>query len=99
MKIEINLIRKNSRIGRKSQEFLRGMGSQEEVEVLEDENLGERELIGLDILINEQRTASEYNYVCKSDEVKCITLHSLDFKQIRQKFYKQELNQNSNFFK
>ncbi|CDW74975.1 transcription factor yy2 [Stylonychia lemnae] len=63
-----------------------------------DEELYDRDIIAFDSLQSESRSISQYNFICQT-EVQCLVLHFLDYKQIRQKFYKQETLLLSQFFK
>lgn len=45
-----------------------------------------KDLIGFEHLEQEQRGTSDWNYFCLSPEVKCLSLHLVDFKLISQKF-------------
>ena len=52
--------------------------------------LHERSLIGFEHLDSDFRPIADLAYMCHSTQLKCLVLHVLDYKQIKQKFYKQE---------
>lgn len=48
--------------------------------------LGPNEVIGLQWVDDRTRYPSDATFTCASDEVKCLVLHSMDYKDILNKF-------------